>query len=255
MNLPKIKFTDIPLSKEIDCLHGFLFQDKWGWGKYIIKKYPKIKQALSLKTEKEQMKFLKGYIVEFRKENQEFIEKNKTKYQQEWQKVENDFFITLSGIMQIDWPKNKKIIKAMVSANPICPRFLNDWSFSLFYDYKKTSHAMEIIMHESCHFLYFEKWKKLYPKISSRKFEFPHVEWHLSEIMAPLILNDERIQKLLKQKAVFYEEHKKLKIKSKTAPQYLTEIYKKNQKERKDFHVFLGEAYKIIKNNKELFKF
>ena len=37
MNLPKVKFTDIPLSKEADYLHDFLFQNKWGWNKYISK--------------------------------------------------------------------------------------------------------------------------------------------------------------------------------------------------------------------------
>lgn len=216
MSLPKVKFTDIPLSKEVDWVHGFLFQNKWGWGKYIIKKHPKIKKVFSFKTELEQVKFLKDYIVKFRKENQKLIEKNKIKYQTEWQKIEKDFFIILSEIIEINWPKNRKIIKAMISINPICPRFLNDWSFSIFYNCKKISHAMEIIMHESCHFLYFEKWKQLYPKINNKKFESPYLEWHLSEILAPIILNNSKVQKLLKRKADFYTEHQRIKINNKT---------------------------------------
>ena len=31
MSLPKVKFINIPLSKEIDWIYGFLFQNKWGW--------------------------------------------------------------------------------------------------------------------------------------------------------------------------------------------------------------------------------
>jgi len=240
MNLPKVKFIDIPLSKEVDWIYGFLFQNEWGWGKYIIKKHPKIKKVFSFKTGKEQTVFLRTYITQFKKDNQELIEKNKIKYQTEWQKIEKDFFILLSEIMQIDWPKNRKTIKAMVSVNPICPRFLNDWSFSIFYNYKKISHAMEVIMHESCHFLYFEKWKKLYPKVSKKTFESPHIEWHLSEIVAPIILNDQRIKKILKQKAVFYEEHEKIKVNNKTAPEYFTGLYNKN----KNFEQFLDKSYK-----------
>ncbi|PJC01552.1 MAG: hypothetical protein CO073_03330 [Candidatus Komeilibacteria bacterium CG_4_9_14_0_8_um_filter_36_9] len=249
MNIPKVKFTDIPISKEVDWIHGFLFQNEWGWGKHIIKKHPKIKKVFSFKTEEEQVKFLRNYIIQFKKDNQKLIEKNKIKYQIEWQKIEKDFLITLSEIIQINWPKNKKIIKAMASINPICPRFLNDWSFSIFYNYKKMSHVMEVIMHESCHFLYFEKWKKLYPKVSNKKFESPHIEWHLSEIIAPIILNDQKIKKILKQKAVFYEEHEIIKINNKTAPEYFAELYNKN----KDFEQFLDKSYKAIKKNKNLF--
>lgn len=251
MNLPKVKFTDIPLAKEVDWIHGFLFQNKWGWGKYIIRKHPKMKKAFSFKSEAEQVKFLKKYIIKFRQEKQALIEKNKIKYQQAWGKIEREFFIVLSEIIEIDWPKNRKIIKAMLSINPICPRFLNDWSFSIFYNYKKISHLKEVIMHECCHFLYFEKWKQLYPKTNNKKFESPYLEWHLSEIIAPIILNDKRIQKLLKQKAVFYEEHKKIKIENKTAPQYFTELYKS----KKNFEEFLKNSYKIIKKNKRLFDF
>ena len=253
MHLPKVKFVDIPLPKEIDWMHGFLFQDKWGWGKYIIKKHPGIKKIFSYKIEVEQVKFLKNYIIEFRKENKKLIAENKTKYQKEWQKIEKEFFTELSKILQIDWPKNRKTIKAMVSINPICPRFLNDWSFSIFYNYKKTSQAMEVIMHECCHFLYFEKWKKLYPKMDNKKFESPYLEWHLSELLAPIILNDARAQKILKRRADFYTEHKRIKIDGKTAPKYFGDLYNKITKS-KNFDEFLKESYQIIKKNGKLFK-
>jgi hypothetical protein len=252
MNLPKVKFIDIPLSKEIDWIHGFLFQNKWGWSKYIIKKHPGIKKIFSLKKETGQIKFLKKYIIEFRKENKKLIEENKTRYQKEWKKIENDFFIVLSKILQIDWPQDKTI-RAMISINPICPRFLNDWSFSIFYNYKKTSHAMEVIMHECCHFLYFEKWKQLYPKMSHKKFESPYLEWHLSEIIAPIILNDSHVRKFLKQKAAFYAEHNKIKINNKTAPRYFVDLYNKFSK-KNNFEGFLRESYRAIKNHRSLFK-
>ncbi len=254
MSLPKVKFIDIPLFKEIDWMHGFLFQNKWGWGKYIIKKHSKIKKIFSFQTETKQVEFLKKYVIKFKKNNQKAIKKNSEKYQRDWRRIEKRYFKRLSEILEIDWPGNRKIIKAMISINPICPRFLNDWSFSIFYNYKKKFHAMEVIMHECCHFLYFEKWKKLYPKIDFKKFESPHIEWHLSEIVAPIILNDSRIQELLKQKAVFYPEHKKIKINNKSAPNYFTGLYKENAEKEKSFENFLKESYKTIVKNRELFK-
>lgn len=249
MHTPNVKFTNIPTSKEVDWIYGFLFQNEWGWGKYIIKKHPKIKKIFSLKTETEQVKFLNDYVNEFNKKNYEVIEKNKIKYKIAWQKIETDAFAILSEIMQADWPKNRKTVKAMISINPVCPRVLNDWSFSIFYNYKKISHAMEVIMHECCHFLYFTKWKKLYPKVNNKKFESPYIEWHLSEIMAPVILNDERLKKLLKHQAVFYKEYEKIKINNKIVPKYFTDLYKENT----NFTDFVQKSYEIIKINKDLF--
>lgn len=253
MNMPKVKFTDIPLSKETDWMYGFLFKNEWEWGRYILKKHPKIKKVFSCKTEAEQVNFLRNYIIQFKKDNQELIEKSKTEYQKVWKEMEKDFFIILPEILKINWPQNRKVIKAMLSINPICPRFLNDWSFSIFYNYKKISYAMEVIMHECCHFLYFEKWKKVFPKTNPKKFEAPYLEWHLSEILAPIILNDLRIKKLLGRKADFYEEHKKIKIGNKTVPEYFNDLYKKNNID-KNFDEFLKESYKAIKKNKVLFE-
>ena len=86
------------------------------------------------------------------------------------------------------------------------------------------------------------------------KFERPNIEWHLSELTAPIIINDKRVQKLLKQKASFYKEHSRIKIGSKTAPRFFTDIYKKNINKENSFELFLKEAYKEIKKHKKLFE-
>lgn len=253
MNLPKVQFIDMSLTSETSVIHCFLLPDEWGWNKRITKAHPTLKNALLLKTEKDQLAFVKKYISLFRKKNAKIINRNKKEYEKEWGKIEKNFLEALSEILEIDWPKRRKTIYAMTSINPICPRFLDSWSFSMFYNYKKMDKAMEVIMHECCHFLYFEKWKELYPKMDRKKFNAPHIEWHLSEIIAPIILNDKRIQKLLKQKADFYPEHARLKIAGQTIPKYFTSLYEKNIKENKDFNAFLRQTYQEIKRNKNLF--
>ncbi len=76
---PKVKFTNIPLSKEVGWIHGFLFQNKWGWDKCITKKHPGIKRVFLKKTKSGQIEFLREYILKFRKDNQQVIKNNKTK--------------------------------------------------------------------------------------------------------------------------------------------------------------------------------
>lgn len=255
MFIPRVKFSKAPLSYDINWFYYFLFKHRWNWGKYVMKRHPEIKKAKSFKRKSERIRFLKDYIGNFWRKNSKTININKIKYQKEWRKIEKDYFKILSEILQTNWPKNRKIIKAMISINPICPRFLNDWSFSLFYSYKKVNDAIEVIMHECCHFLYFEKWKRLYPKTDSKKFNSPYIEWHLSELVAPIILNDKRIQKYLKQKATFYKEHSRIKIENKSAPEFFTEIYMKNIEKPNGFNLFLEKAYKQIKKRKKLFLF
>ncbi len=153
--------------------------------------------------------------------------------------------------MGTDWPKNRKTIKAFISINPICPRFLDNWTFSIFYN-RKENDAMEVIMHECCHFLYFKKWKEVFPRADKKTFEHPHIEWHLSEILAPVILNDFRIQKLLKKKASFYDEYRDLAINGKKFPEYFDLLYKKYSNENYTFSDFLEVAYSEIKKHSDL---
>ncbi len=60
-------------------------------------------------------------------------------------------------------------------------------------------------------------------------------------------------KKMLKRKADFYTEHKRIKIGDKTAPKYFNDLYNKTAKS-KNFDEFLKESYQRIKKNNELFK-
>lgn len=252
MSLPKVKFVEIPIKLEIDWIYGFLFDNEWGWGNRIIKKHPDLKPIYKLSTERERVFFLRKYLFDFKRFNRRKLLNKKKRFEKSWRRIEKYYLIELEKILNINWLSNKKEIKAMISLNPICPRFLDKWSFSLYFDYK-IKDAMETIMHETCHFLYFKKWKELFPNAERKTFDYPHVEWHLSEILAPIILNDNRIQKYLKQKAIFYNEHKKIEIDGVNAPRYFSKLYNSYLKNDKNFADFLKEAYRIIKRHKKKF--
>jgi hypothetical protein len=243
MHIPRVTFSIIPEKLEIDLLYGFLFDSDWG--KYILRKHPRIKPVLKLKSRTERVAFLRRYVRTYRKTHQAAFTRAKQRYERTWHRIEQKAFLALSEIHNTDWPKDQKRIKAMISINPICPRFLNDWSFTIPIN-DTTAHAMEVILHESCHFLYFKKWKELFPKANPKTFEAPHAEWLLSELVAPVILNDPALQDVLKQKAKFYPEHRKLKIQNVTAPVFITRMYCK----RKNFDQFLRNAYKELKKSR-----
>lgn len=252
MPLPKVKFVSIPINLEINWIYHFLFEDRWKWGKYIIRRHPELKQIFKLKDKKRRIIFLKKYILNFRKTHKNKIKNNEKRYKRAWQKNEEDYLRLFEQILNTKWPQKKIKMTALMSIDPICPRFLDDWSFSLYFD-REMRDAVEIIMHECCHFLYFKKWQEIFSKAKRETFECPHLEWQLSEIVAPIILNDRRVQKYLGKQAVFYEEYWKLKINNSSLPKYFTKLYNSYIKNNKNFDEFIKEAYKIIKKNKNLF--
>ncbi|MFA5129510.1 MAG: hypothetical protein WC477_01165 [Patescibacteria group bacterium] len=247
--MPSVSFSVVPLYLEVEWMHGFLFYNKWGWDKYILKKHPALKDAYIYKKKKDQIIFIQNYILNYRKANKLHIQNRISLYKKLWRKKETAYFKLLCEILETDWSKQHKTIKAFISINPICPRFLDLWSFFLFFNYIKPSSSIETIMHETCHFLYFKKWKEVFKHSKKNTFESPYIEWHLSELVAPIILNDPKIQTLLKGKASFYAEHEVIKIKGMTAPAYFTKLYQK----RKSFDSFLISSYREIRKYKKYF--
>lgn len=245
--LPKIKVVEIPIEMENKFFYMFLF--KSNMSKYILKKHPKLKIAFDTNSKIKQKKIISDYISAYRKSNLRIIKKNIQKYSKAWKVIEKQYFSRLSQILDISWPKNRKIIKAYISINPICPRFLDSWTFTIYYNYPDIKETIETIAHECCHFLYFEKWKKIYPDMDQNKFESPHIEWHLSEIMTPIILSNNKIQKLLKKKAKFYEEYENIKIGNISVANYFLNLYKINVNKMR-FEDLLKKLYKHIQKNK-----
>lgn len=254
MKLPKVKFININQKTELEWLGNFLTEgDEWNWSRWIFKRHPGLKLIEKINSKEDKILFLKKYINQYRKDNKSKMEKGRQRYENSWRLIEERYLSVLSSIMEIGWPSRRRSIKAFVSINPICPRFLDDWSFSIYYSYEKIGRTKEIIMHEICHFLYFEKWKEMFPDSDREMYESPHIEWHLSEILAPVILNDPRIQEILKTKAGFYREHMRIKIGNKTAPRFFNDLYKQHTKKDSSFEQFLRDAYKEIKKHKKLF--
>lgn len=227
---PKIKFSTIPPDREVDLLYRFLFEDDWGWSHYIFKKHPKLKPMVNLRTKAERRRFLREYVRQYHEENKRLVEE------------------------KTEWPARRTRVGALISLNPICPRFLDTWSFAIFLNYRKRSHVLEVIMHEICHFLYFKKWGEVFLNADPKTYESPHLEWHLSELLAPVILNDRRIQKILRRKADFYEEHQRIFIDGRSAPEHFTRLYVRAVKEGQSFDRFLCAAYADIKKYRAAFE-
>ncbi|MGB8816259.1 MAG: hypothetical protein WCC74_03470 [Minisyncoccia bacterium] len=236
--LPEVIFKQMPIELESEMILEFLDTN---WSGKITKKFPEFLKISKISDKREKKKAIKNLIVQIREKLKEKMSRGLKVIKFDWQKMEKNCLEKLSEIIQTNWLE--KEITAYISINPICPRFLDTWSFSVSPDNKNSN---IIIAHEISHFLYFKKLKEVFPKIKKDKYEFPNKEWLLSELVTPIILNDPRMQKILGVKDGYYREHKNLKIGNELATRVIEDLYKNFVIEKKDFSSFIKKSSKII---------
>ncbi len=242
--LPKVIFKQMPLDLETEMLLGFLAED---WSDVITKKYPQFLEIKKMENEDKRKQSIKKEITNIRQELGSKINEGLLLVKNNWQKVEKETLEKLFEIIQTNYLE--KEITAYISINPICPRFLDNWSFSIPPDHKNPN---KTIAHEISHFLFFKKLKEEFPEISREKYESPHKEWILSEMLAVIILCDDRIINALNIPKYYgyYPKHKELKINGEFLSKLLENLYEDLVVNKKDFTEFIRQSLRLLKKLK-----
>lgn len=248
---PKVKFEVASIKHIIPPINDFLnLHKRWDWSRHILDKYPVLDKKLkNVKKKSERNKITHDFFEDFILRNKDLLEKKAEKFQKEWNKINNEYMVTLSEVLEIDWPEEDKQIRAFISPNPICPRYIKQRIFDV-YHLSSLEWMKAVAMHEILHFLYFEKWKEFSPKTNEKHFNAPHLVWKLSEIVPKAILSDERVQEIFKHNPTVYDKYYELKINGKPLLDYLDEFYFK----RKNFKDFLKKSWEFVNKHKSALK-
>ena len=179
MNIPKVKFKVLDKEENINFIFEFINKEDSS-NEYFLKLFPTLRGNLSNKE------LVLNTVSERYDEELKQMKDKALEYQINWDKVNDEFMINLANYLNISWPK--KDINAYIGILHICPRCLDTFEFYI-HPWANNEQLLTIVMHECCHFLYFEKWKELYPKYNDEDFENPHLIWELSERVVDPILN------------------------------------------------------------------
>ena len=232
MTIPKIIFKEMSLKENIELINWALSEDNKTLDvyKYTIDYYPELGKIKNL-SEKEIEKKVSEVVTKDYKTYYSKIKSEVNRYNQIWNKYNNDYFTSLTKYLHISWPENHSIIEAKVGLIPVFPRWLETYSFAVSTNLSKEK-LIETAAHETCHFLWFEKWHNLYPKCPKREYNSPYIPWKYSEMVVDPILNSLEINNifnnLFKEKA--YDSFYELKYNNEYVMDVLKDIYKTNER-------------------------
>lgn len=231
--MPKINFVINPKASAesiISLLNsGFRAEAK----KAVLKDHPDLRSIIG---KKDKVREITPYVMKYFEKNKEAIEEGKNRIEKEWRKVAEKVFSELSLLLNTDW-EGLGEITCNISIFQMFPRDLEKFSFDVYFqDY--VSRSMVVILHELTHFIYFKKWKELFPGDKNETFEFPHKFWHLSEIMAPIINEEKELLKLVPKAETDAEEE--------TTLEYFKKKYMEYKNKGKSIEEFLKFAREKI---------
>jgi len=197
--LPKVKFNVMSLEDNIEVIKWSFYEDNGVLSvhDYTIQYFPELSSIDSNIPKSEAYKKIEDIVTKDYIKYKEKIISETAKYNNLWNEHNDKYFEMLCNFFGITFPEKIKQIDAYVGLIPVFPRYLDDFSFSVSTNLEDQK-LIEVTVHETLHFLWFEKWKKMYPKTPRRHFDSPYIEWKYSEMVTDPILNNYPFSKLFK---------------------------------------------------------
>lgn len=199
MNFPKIEFTPMTLEENIELIKWSFFDENEDLNihNYTIEYFPELAK-IDLNSKKEVVfENIRDIVTKDYKKYKERIESESVRYNKLWSEYNDKYFYMLSNFLGVNFPKNIKKIDAHVGLIPIFPRYLDSFSFSVSTNLEDWK-LIEVAVHETLHFLWFEKWKIMHPETPRKHFDSPFNEWKYSEMVTDPILNNKPFAELFK---------------------------------------------------------
>ncbi|HPE14849.1 MAG TPA: hypothetical protein PLT65_03320 [Bacilli bacterium] len=229
MVIPKIKFRPMALDENIDLVKWAYFESDGPLSihSYVIQLFPELDNLGKKLPEDKICMIIEQVVTKRYNDELDKIINDVNNYNAIWDNHNDDYFKSLLKSFNIDWPKEKIIINAKVGIIPVFPRYLDSFSFAISIGVQEDK-VKEVAAHESLHFIWFEKWKQLYPETKREEFDSPYLVWQYSEMVTDAILNTQAINKTINVKERSYDSFYELMNDGKNVMEELNKIFLTN---------------------------
>ena len=249
--VPKVVFRPMTLEENIKVIEWAYFENNGSLDvhQYLLEYYPELSEVEG---------YDRGVILEKIHEvvSRDYFQYEKKiydevrRYQSSWDKYNDKYMMEISKYLNCSWDDIREI-SASVGLIPVFPRYLDTYSFSISTNVKEDM-LNEKVAHETLHFLWFLKWKSLFPNTSRREFDSPFMPWVYSEMVVDPILNSPAVSKLFDNSARAYDSFYDYQYDGKSVMSVLKDIYlEDNSIEEKIVYgyQYVSEAIHSIKIN------
>ena len=217
------------------------------WKEQLFKVYPELDKEKGLynswKKRKEYLSEQLSYIYD--KEQDKFNQQVEI-YTQQWVQYKNKLTMIFSEIFNLNSQPLFNNMKAYISLNPICPRYLKKQSYSLFYKFGPKQ-FLNMSIHEITHFVWFYVWQN-YFNDNKQEYETPHLKWLLSEMVIDTLIKNTKLNTLYAQEDLdkpAYEYFYNIKIQNTPLLDTLKEIYLNSP----NIQTFMKNSYRYLQIN------
>lgn len=165
------------------------------WSDALIHFYPHIsRERLAALSSDEKKEYLSRELRNVWNELIGELESKVEAYNAHFAKHHRQIEDALSKAFSIDTSAVFNDLVGNISLNPICPRFLEERYFDIFYKNSERG-ALGLSLHEVIHYLWFHVWNGHFGDDYS-EYETPSLKWILSEMAVESIMSDKRLSSI-----------------------------------------------------------
>ena len=165
------------------------------WSEALFDFYPQLsREELSGRKPEEQARYLTDTLSAVYRDLCPELDAKAEKYNAHFAAHEGQVNDALSEAFDLDTRKVFNDLTGCISLNPVCPRFLREKYFDVFY-LNSEQGALGLSLHEVIHFIWFDVWNRLFGD-SYDEYESPSLKWILSEMVVESIMADRRLSSI-----------------------------------------------------------
>ena len=165
------------------------------WSEPIFSFYPQVDKHILMRCSHSDKKdYLNHAFGEIYATLKEEVDRKVLSYQTHFQNHKGQIEEALSAAFELEAGSIFNDLTCNVTLNPICPRFLKEHAFDVFYKSSEKG-ALGLSLHEVIHFFWFHVWNGHFCDRYD-EYETPSLKWILSEMVVEAIMRDERLSSL-----------------------------------------------------------
>ena len=165
------------------------------WSDALLYFYPQVeKEELMRHTMDGKLQYLTEVLSGVYKELKPEMERKVIAYNRHFSAHQAQIEDALSEAFRVDSRELFNDLTANITMNPVCPRFLKERRFDVFYKNSERG-ALGTSIHEVIHYFWFHVWNQHFGD-SYDEYETPSLKWILSEMVVESIMSDPRLSSI-----------------------------------------------------------